>query len=78
MEPDATASSLEKALAGIFKSSKAERHVPIEILAVRGVLQPQGRAGYFGEFTLIMSASTPASTSTIGVIRQSGGEDRTV
>jgi len=52
MEPDATASSLEKALAGTLKSSKAERRVLIEILAVCGVLQPRSRAGYFGEFTL--------------------------
>ncbi len=52
MEPDATASSLEKALAGIFKSSKAERRILIEILAVCGVLQPRNRSGYFGEFTL--------------------------
>ena len=52
MEPDATASGLEKALAGIFRSSKAERRVLIEILAVSGVLQPRNKAGYFGEFTL--------------------------
>jgi hypothetical protein len=52
MEPRATAGSLEKALAGIFKSSKAERRVLIEILAVCGVLQPRSRGGYFGEFTL--------------------------
>jgi hypothetical protein len=51
MEAGATASSLEKALAGIFKSSKAERRVLIEILALCGVLQPRNRSGYFGEFT---------------------------
>ncbi|CDX19497.1 conserved hypothetical protein [Mesorhizobium sp. ORS 3324] len=51
MEPDATVSNLEKALAGTFSSSKGERRVLIEILAVCGVLQPRGRSGYFGEFT---------------------------
>lgn len=51
MEPDTTAGSLEKALAGVFKSSKAERRVLIEILAICGVLQPKDRSGYFGEFT---------------------------
>ena len=51
MEPGATVSNLEKALAGTFKSSKAERRVLIEILAVCGVLQPRNRSGYFGEFT---------------------------
>ncbi|HUQ37784.1 MAG TPA: hypothetical protein VM144_15545 [Aestuariivirga sp.] len=51
MKPNATADSLEKALAGVFKSSKAERRVLIEILAVCGVLQPRSRGGYFGEFT---------------------------
>ncbi|MER8582432.1 hypothetical protein NKG95_27660 [Mesorhizobium sp. M1423] len=52
METNATASSLEKALTGVFKSSKAERRVLIEILAICGVLQPKGRGGYFAEFTL--------------------------
>ncbi len=52
MKPDATAGSLEKALAGIFRSSKAERCVVIEILAVCGVLQPRNKGGYFAEFTL--------------------------
>lgn len=52
MAPDATASSLEKVLAGIFKSSRAERRVLIEILAICGVLQPRSRGGYFGEFAL--------------------------
>jgi hypothetical protein len=52
LEPDATAGSLEEALVGILKSSKAERRVLIEILAVCGVLLPKNRAGYFGEFTL--------------------------
>jgi hypothetical protein len=51
MEPAATVSSLEKSLAGTFKSSKAERRVLIEILAVCGILQPRNRSGYFGEFT---------------------------
>jgi hypothetical protein len=51
MEPVATVSSLEKALAGTFKSSKDERRVLIEILAICGVLQPRNRSGYFGEFT---------------------------
>ena len=50
MEPNATAGSLEKALAGILKSSKGERRVLIEILAFCGVLQPRSRSGYFGEF----------------------------
>ncbi len=52
MEPNATAGSLEKALTGVFKSTKDERRVLIEILAVCGVLQPRNRGGYFGEFTL--------------------------
>lgn len=51
MEPGSTVSSLEKALAGTFRSSKDERRVLIEILAVCGVLQPRKRSGYFGEFT---------------------------
>jgi hypothetical protein len=46
----ATASSLEAALAGIFKSSKQERRVVVEILSVCGVLQTTNRVGYFGEF----------------------------
>lgn len=52
MDPAATAGHLEKALTGAFPSSKDERRVLIEILAVCGVLQPKGRSGYFGEFTL--------------------------
>jgi hypothetical protein len=52
MQPSATAGGLEKALAGTFTSSKAERRVLIEILAVCGVLQPMSKKGYFGEFTL--------------------------
>jgi hypothetical protein len=52
MEPGATVSNFEKALAGTLKSSKDERRVLIEILAVCGVLQPRNRGGYFGEFTL--------------------------
>ncbi|RAZ79957.1 hypothetical protein [Mesorhizobium atlanticum] len=52
MRAVATVSDLEKALAGTFQSSKAERRVLIEILAVCGVLQPRNRSGYFGEFTL--------------------------
>ncbi|WP_296736344.1 hypothetical protein [Mesorhizobium sp.] len=52
MPPDSTVSNLEKALTGTFNSSKNERRVLIEILAVCGVLQPRNRSGYFGEFTL--------------------------
>jgi len=51
MKPNATTGELEKALVGIFKSSKAERRVLIEILSICGVLQPRNRSGYFGEFT---------------------------
>ncbi|WP_119271169.1 hypothetical protein [Taklimakanibacter deserti] len=52
LPPTATASLLEKALAGLFASSKYERRVLIEILCICGILQPKNRSGYFGEFTL--------------------------
>jgi hypothetical protein len=52
MPPDATANMLESTLTGALPSSKSERRVLIEILAVCGILQPSNRSGYFGEFTL--------------------------
>jgi hypothetical protein len=51
LPPTATASILEKALSGLFASSKYERRVLIEILCICGILQPKNRSGYFGEFT---------------------------
>jgi hypothetical protein len=50
LAPNAAVSTLEKALSGVFKSSKNERRVLIEILAICGVLQPKNRKGYFREF----------------------------
>lgn len=52
LPPNATAGTLENALTGVFSSSKYERRVVIEILAVCGILQPKNRSGYFGEFTM--------------------------
>lgn len=51
LSSDDTVGTLEKMLMGKFASSKAERQVLIEILAVIGILQPRNRSGYFGEFT---------------------------
>lgn len=42
---------LEKKLALVLKSNKAEREILIQILAYCGILQPSKRLGYFQSFT---------------------------
>ncbi len=47
---DARVRDLEKALAKVTKSNKAEREELIETLAYCGILQPKGRPGFFDSF----------------------------
>jgi len=49
---DATPGTLAKALSDCMRSNESERRILIEILSFCGVLQPSGRSGFFGEFTL--------------------------
>jgi hypothetical protein len=47
---DARPRDLEKRSAKVVKSNEAERRVLLEILGYCGILQPQGRPGYFDTF----------------------------
>lgn len=50
---------LERKLAPIFKSNKAEREILIQILAYCGILQPSKRLGYFQFFTSYYERDIP-------------------
>jgi hypothetical protein len=50
---------LEKKLALVLKSNKAEREILIQILAYCGILQPSKRLGYFQSFTNYFKREIP-------------------
>lgn len=50
LPPDAKNRDLEKALAKILKSNKAERETLIQILGYCGILQPKNKPSYFDSF----------------------------
>ncbi len=49
-EPNDRPRDLEKRLASVFSSNKAEREVLIEILSYCGILQPKAQLSYFDSF----------------------------
>lgn len=50
---------LEKELALVLKSNKAEREILIQILAYCGILQPSNQSGYFHSFTNYFDREIP-------------------
>jgi len=58
-EPKSRPRDLERRLAGIFKSNKAEREILIEILAYCGILQPHDHPGYYRSFVNFFERTIP-------------------
>jgi len=48
---DSKLSAIDKRLASVLKGNSAERRVVLGILGYAGLLQPNGRTGFFSEFT---------------------------
>ena len=59
-EPHDKPRDLEKKLANVLKSNKAERETLIQILAYCGILQPSKRSGYFQSFTNYFERDIPS------------------
>jgi hypothetical protein len=57
---EARVRDLEKAMAKVLKSNKAEREELIEMLAYCGILQPKGRPGFFDSFVNDDERSLPS------------------
>jgi hypothetical protein len=58
-DPSARPRDLEKRLANVIKSNKAEREILIQILAYCGILQPKKYPGYFKSFPRYFERTIP-------------------
>ena len=58
-EPQSRPRDLEKQLAKVFESNKAEREILIQILGYCGILQPQNHHGYFQSFVDYFNRTIP-------------------
>jgi hypothetical protein len=59
---DVWCGELEKALSGLFPSSKAERRTLLQILSYCGILAPNGRPGFFRDWPAVRQrAERPVS-----------------